>query len=164
MRHDRLVFTAIICTTTACSPSADGWTVLDGVGVLGVSSGEAYVCGQGSATELSRWLSGGDVLEDDAGVWALSVDRDGAFTLDGDGERWSGSLTPFVDGGLYAASPDGCRSGAVLFEGDLAGTWCNRAGTFRQVEPVDAVTGSPDTIEVRRVDLADDTFTLERQP
>lgn len=165
MNPDKLVFIAILSSSSACAPGPSGWATLDGVGVLGVADAEAYVCGQDDAVDRSRWLSGEDSWADDDGEWSLTVDSDGAFSLRAaDGEAWEGALTAFDTGGVYEASPEDCRSGAVLSGSSLAGTWCDGAGIFRQVEPVDAIVGGPQTIEVTVPDLSDYTFTLQRLP
>ncbi|MFT4975318.1 MAG: hypothetical protein ACI8S6_001205 [Myxococcota bacterium] len=146
---------------SGCAPTVDdvgGWAELSELGVLGVlprSSGEeAYLCGTGEQTDRSQWLPGSD-------AWQLVREGD-TFTLSGPDEDWSGTLTPFDEGGLYEASPDGCRSGAVLYDGELAGTWCGGSDELRQVEPIETVTGGPSTISVRLVDDASYTFQLKR--
>jgi hypothetical protein len=151
-----------------CSEApATGWAELEGVGVLGVhDGGEAYLCGVGDAVASSRWLLGGKgQLEDADGLWQLTVEDDGAYRLSGsEGGAWSGVLEGFEEGGVYEGRPEDCRSGAVLREGELAGAFCDGAGTVFQVEPVDTFTGAPRALDVRVVGDPDRTFTMQRLP
>jgi len=158
---------AVLLSSVACGSGLDsGWAIIDGVGVLGVAdAGEAYLCGQGEAVDQSRWLTGGkEALPSEDGLWSLSIDDDGSFELERGGDEVLGTLTPFEDGGLYAAEPEACRSGAVLYDEQLAGTFCDGLGSFVQVEPVDTLLGGPTTIRVTRADDATYAFDLRRLP
>lgn len=135
------------------------------LGFLPLDNGdEAYVCGVDDQTEQSRWLASSDgVITDADGLWSMT--RDGAnFELTGpDGIR-TGELTAFESGGLFAAEPEPCRSGAILHAGTVTGTWCDGLGTFMQVEPVDTLLDFPETIEVQLRDLDTYVFILQRLP
>ena len=170
VRAALLVLGAVVCG--ACTGDVDdvgGWVALEDLGVLGFlpddDGGEVYLCGTGEQVALSQWLS-----TDDGGLSFASADGDWTLArageeivLEGPQTTWAETLTPFAeDGGLYEASPEPCRSGAVLHSGALSGTWCSGAGIFRQVEPVDTFTGAPLTIEVRLLDDAAYTFSLQR--
>lgn len=157
----------LLCALGCAEEPATGWAELEGVGVLGVhDGGEAYLCGLGEAVASSRWLLGGKgELEDGDGLWQLTVDGDGAYELAGtEGDSWSGVLEDFDEGGVYEGRPEDCRSGAVLRDGELAGAFCDGAGTVFQVEPVDTLTGGPSRIEVQVVGDAERRFTLQRLP
>lgn len=168
MRNEMFAFIGIIVTSNACSADPSGWAELDGLGVVGViPEGEAYVCGIGDSVDRSRWLAGDlEAMGDTDGVWNLSIESDGTFSLEDidRGDSWTGSLEPFEDGGLYTGSPENCRSGAVLYGGQLAGTFCDGLGIFRQVEPVDTLIGGPDFISVRLIQDITYTFDMSRLP
>jgi len=159
---------SFLLTTIACGSTPEsGWATIDGVGVLGVHDSEgAYFCGTGEAVGQSRWLAGGKgSLSDPDELWTLSIDDDGVYTLLHDNaDEWSGSLTPFEEGGVYEAEAADCRSGAVLHDGSLTGAFCDGLGTHVQVEPVDTVVGGPSRIQVRLATDADFTFDLRRLP
>jgi hypothetical protein len=166
MPHSQRLLVLVSSLLAACTnPTTTGWATVSGVGVLGVhSTGEAYLCGTGDNVDQSRWLVGSKgTLTDDDGLWSLTIDDEGQATLEhSNGDSWTEALTEFEDGGVYDARPDTCRSGAVLYDGTLAGTFCDSSRTFFQVEPVDTFTGGPPFLDVRLVLEPTFTFTFER--
>jgi len=145
---------------------------LDGFGVLGVqeySDGSAvgYLCGQGEHLSETRWLAGadGELTGQDVSV---TLSGDGAQVVAGS-EQWSPSLAPLAGGGLFEASPEGCRTGLIVFpDGDgfaAAGTFCDLDQSFFQVEPVGTIVAPQDRVSVRVVTDADTlTFDMTRIP
>lgn len=146
--------------------AAGGWAELEGLGVLGwAEGGSVYLCGVGEHVSDSRWF-----VRDESEAW---VSTDGAWRLERDGDRvslespsstWEGTLAVFDDGGLYDAAPEGCRSGAVVYAGQVAGSWCDGEGAFEQVEPIDTVIGSPESFEAFLSAEPTYTFTFQRLP
>jgi hypothetical protein len=125
-----------------------------------------YLCGTGDMTLQSRWLleqDDGSWLSSD-GWWSLSFERDEYELLDAENTAWQGSLSPFTQGGLFDGVPESCRSGAILAEGQLYGTWCDGEGGFSQVEPVDPITGEPEELLVQLATDMDYQFTVQRLP
>ena len=150
----------------SCAEPPAGFSAVDGVGMLGLSpGGSVYLCGTGSQTAQSRWL-----LEQDKGwmssdgLWSLSLDGGDYALVDAELNAYEGSLSPFTQGGVFDASPEDCRSGAVLAQGALYGTWCDGLGDFSQVEPVDPITGEPEQLTVQLSEAEDYRFTLQRLP
>lgn len=150
-----------------CAEAPVGFSSVEGVGMLGLSpGGTMYLCGTGENTEQSRWLleqDDGDWMSSD-GLWSLSFEQQEYDLQDAEQNAWQGSIAPFTEGGLFDAVPEGCRSGAILAEGELYGTWCDGLGAFSQVEPVDPVSGEPEQLEVQLVSDMDYRFTLQRLP
>ncbi|MFT5583309.1 MAG: hypothetical protein ACI9VR_000887 [Cognaticolwellia sp.] len=158
---------SILFLVFGCASPLNGFSQIDGVGTLGLSEeGSMYLCGDDSNTSESRWL-----VEQETGLWTTA---DGRWTLTLDSLRyelqdmednsWPGTLTPFDGGGLYGSLPDNCRSGAVLAQGQVNGTWCDGAGDFAQVEPVEPVMGSPESFVVHLATDTGKTFVMDRLP
>lgn len=143
-----------------------GAVALDGLGLLGWSdAGNIYLCGVDDHVADSRWFreaDGGD-WESLDGTWSLQRDGDD-IALTSPTDAWSGTLQTDTESGVYDAWPQDCRSGAVVLDGQLAGTWCDGLGVFRQVEPIDTIIGSPQTLEVALADDPATTFTFEKLP
>lgn len=125
-----------------------------------------YLCGDEMNTPESRWLleEGEGAWRAADGRWSLSLDALSYVLEDDDGGSWEGELTPFEDGGLYNATPDGCRSGAILADGQVYGTWCDGQGEFAQVEPVDPVVGFPESFVVHLSTNTGKIFVMDRLP
>lgn len=158
---------SLVLFILACAEAPTGFSEVDGVGVLGLSpGGSMYLCGVGEKTPQSRWLieqdDGGWMSSD--GLWSLRFDQDGYELKDEEQNAWQGSLTAFSGGGLFDGVPESCRSGAVLADGQVYGTWCDGLGGFSQVEPVDPITGEPEQLLVQLVMDMDYRFTLQRLP
>ncbi|MFT5679913.1 MAG: hypothetical protein ACI8RZ_000818 [Myxococcota bacterium] len=150
--------------TIATVDDVGGWAELEGLGVLGwTAGGSIYLCGVGDAVVESRWFisDGGDAWVSADGAWTMQRDGDDV-TMQSPKDAWDGVLTAFDDGGLYDASPESCRSGAVVFNGGVVGSWCDLSGAFLQVEPIDTVIGSPESFEATLIADPSYIFTFQQ--
>ncbi|MED5370170.1 MAG: hypothetical protein VX899_04065 [Myxococcota bacterium] len=162
MKRKPVLAVALMLLLSACAQDGSGWAELPDWGVIGLlPSGQGYLCGQGEQVEESTWIQS-DTMTSTDGTWTLSLNGQD-FELTSEDTLMQGTLTPFEDGGLYDAAPDGCRSGAILHDGELSGTWCDGV-QFRQVEPIDPFDGGPQQIQVQPLDDPDRAFTMTRLP
>lgn len=157
----------VLLLSLACASPTSGFAQIDEVGTLGLSDGGTmYLCGDAMNTSESRWLTEQEpgLWEAADGRWTLALD-DRSYTLeDPEGERWEGELRSLDTGGVYNAVPDGCRSGAILADGQVYGTWCDGLGEFAQVEPVDPVVEVPESFVVHLATNTGKVFVMDRLP
>lgn len=127
-----------------------------------------YSCGgDDTLSSHTEWFMGesvvrhGDSLFIDCGLTSVTAYfGDGemtGFITDRDGVEWPWTATqprPGTLTGLYAAPDPKCATGAIVLQDDatsaplVQGAWCNGAGDFYQVTPMDPIQLSEDGLAV----------------
>lgn len=114
------------------------------------SGAVAYLDGQQTRLVDSRWFieeEGGLVVSDPERPGGLELELEGGgFTVREGSSVWSGQLDQ--EGALYEAWPADCRSGAILVEEQLLGTWCDGAEGYGRIDPVEQSPRAAAELEV----------------